>query len=211
VAVRISAVVFDLDGTLLDSLEDIARSMNRALGLHGWPQHPLTTYRRLVGEGVLRLANQVAPEGTDTVRLIEDYQAEYRAAIDRKTRPYPGIVELLAGLAARGIVTAILSNKPHELAQILARKVLGAHAFAAVHGQRPGQRRKPAPEPLLELVRLLGVPPEETVLVGDTAVDMATARAAGLRSVGVSWGFRPGEIGCADLVIDRPGELLERL
>jgi phosphoglycolate phosphatase len=210
----IRAFLFDLDGTLLDSLVDIADAMNDALAEANWPTHPLALYRESVGEGVEALARRVAPpavaEGDPRrVALTARYQAIYAGRLTRATKPYPGVPELVAALRGRGLPLGVLSNKPDAATRLLVDTFFEAGSFAAVRGQRPGVPRKPDPSAALALAAELGVPPAEVAFVGDTAVDMRTARAAGMVAVGVSWGFRPGELreAGAELIVDAPSAL----
>ncbi|HEU4535945.1 MAG TPA: HAD family hydrolase, partial [Polyangiaceae bacterium] len=211
----IRAFLFDLDGTLIDSLVDIAEAMNDALAEAGWPTHPLAVYRDSVGEGVDALARRVAPPeaAADDARrsaLAARYQAFYAGRSTRATRPYPGVPELIAALRGRGVPLAVLSNKPDAATRHLVDAFFAPGSFAAVRGQRPGVPRKPDPSAALALAAELGVPPAEVAFVGDTAVDMRTARAAGMVAVGVSWGFRPGELreAGAEQVVDEPSALM---
>jgi phosphoglycolate phosphatase len=195
---RYAAALFDLDGTLVDSLEDIGRSVNHALGLLGLPGHPLGAYRGFVGEGVRHLLVRAAPAGTGPSALealLGHYQAHYQAHLLAHTRPYPGVVEVLAACAARGQRLAVLSNKGHAFTGALVRGLLPGVPFAEVWGERPERfPRKPDPAAALALARELGVAPAACAFVGDTAVDVRTALAAGMTAVGVTWGFRPEEV-----------------
>lgn len=188
---QIHGVIFDLDGTLIDSLEDIANALNGALAAHGLPTHGLDAYRRFVGEGVANLVRRSLP--SDQGALFEAVMADYRVRYAEKmvacTRPYPGIPEVLVALQRRQLKLAVLSNKPD-----LATQRLVAHffprTFDLVHGERLGLPRKPDPRTSIELAAQLGVRPGECAFVGDTRVDMETACAARMLPVGVTWGFR---------------------
>ena len=210
------AVIFDLDGTLVDSLADIASAMNEVLERHGFPAHPVGAYRRFVGDGMERLVRRALPPVGEeiVVRVLEDMRRTYARRALRTTRPYPGIPDLLDRLAARGVPFAVLTNKPHEPAVAMVRALLGRWPFAAVQGAVPGRPRKPDPAGALELARRLGVTPEGCLFVGDTPTDMATAAAAGMVPVGVLWGFRTEpelrDAG-ARFLIERPLDLLSLL
>ncbi len=189
------ALVFDLDGTLVDSLADIAAALNHVLAADGLPQHPLFAYRQFVGEGMRRLVERAAPgqpaERID--RLVEAARARYRDHLLEETRCYPGVTAALAELAehpAGGLPLAILSNKPQEFAEQVTRALLPEVPFLAVEGERPGRPRKPDPAGALAVAEALGVAPDACWLVGDTRTDMDTARAAGMVGIGVLWGFR---------------------
>lgn len=210
------ASIFDLDGTLVDSLEDIADATNAVLQRLGLPTHPVDAYRAFVGEGVEVLVRRAAPEATrtdeDLARLAAKVRAEYAAHYADKTRPYPGVPEALQELGRRGLRLAVLSNKPHDGTLRVVEALLGQIAFEAVLGARDGVPKKPDPSGALEIASQLGLPPTQFLYVGDTNIDMATARAAGMHAVGVTWGFRTaGELweAGAHAVIGRPEELVE--
>ena len=207
-------VSFDLDGTLLDSLCDLAAAMNRTLAARGFPTHPLDAYRAFVGEGVQKLAERALPKEKqgERVALVAAYQADYARHLTDDTRPYPGIPALLDALAARRIPTAVLSNKPDGPTRQLVEALLGRWSFRVVTGERPGIPRKPDPAAALELAEAMGLPAHEVVFVGDTLVDITCARAAGMRPVGVLWGFRPQEVAASGATTLRhPEELLPLL
>ena len=190
------AVIFDLDGTLVDSLGDIASAMNRTLQAHGFPVHPVSAYRTFVGEGVRKLVERALPPGSEQVReaFIADYQADYAEHLLDATRLFPGIPEVLDGLQRAGVPVGVLSNKPDAPTRRLVEALCSRWHFGAVVGERPGVPRKPDPASALALADALGAPPEAVAFVGDTRVDMLTARAASMRPVGVLWGFRPKEV-----------------
>jgi phosphoglycolate phosphatase len=193
---QLRAVIFDLDGTLVDSLGDIADAMNHALVLHGLPPHPEADYLRFVGEGVKELVRKAVPAGREALHepVLADYRAYYDAHLFDRTRPYPGVMGVLTALVDAGVKVAVLSNKSDGFVKRLAAKLLPGIPFGAVYGERPGIPRKPDPTAALALAAELGVPPEACGFVGDTAVDMDTARAAGMYGVGVTWGFRGHEL-----------------
>ncbi|MFQ5479361.1 MAG: HAD family hydrolase [Candidatus Binatia bacterium] len=208
------AVIFDLDGTLLDSLGDIADSMNAALLEMGFSGHEIKSYRLFVGDGVAKLARRALPEqfrGDDTVEeCMRRMRRIYAGRLCRNTRPYPGIEDMLDALISRGIRMAVLSNKPDEFTRILVSRLLNPRYFACVFGARPELSPKPDPRGLLAVAGALGLEPARCVYVGDSGVDMRTASAAGMRSVGVLWGFR-GEAELrqagADAIIATPEDL----
>lgn len=214
--VAIDLVIFDLDGTLVDSLGDLADSMNAALESLGFPTHPTESYRFFVGDGVVTLARRAVPsevvdEATigEAVRLMRE---EYSRRWTDTTRPFPGIPELLAGLRRRDLKTAILSNKPDFATREMARLLFGQFPFQAVRGASPDHPLKPDPTTALAICSDLGADPSRTVYVGDTDVDMETGRRAGMKTVGVTWGFREVEElrkAGAHRIIDHPLDLLE--
>jgi phosphoglycolate phosphatase len=212
------AVLFDLDGTLLDTLADIAHAANEALVRSGLPEHPPEAYRRFIGDGVATLFRRALPPEAVEEGLVERCVAAFRDAYercwDRSSRPYDGIPELLDALAGRGLALAVLSNKPDDFTRRCAEAFLGRWPLRAVLGQRPGVPRKPDPAGALEVADRLGIPAGRFLYVGDSAVDMETARRAGMHPVGVSWGYRPAEelwASGAAAVIHRPAELLNIL
>ncbi|HAH06996.1 MAG TPA: HAD family hydrolase [Elusimicrobia bacterium] len=186
------AVLFDLDGTLLDTLDDIADSMNAALAVLGQPVHPVEAYRFFVGDGVETLARRTVASGPSD-EAAEAFRAEYARRWDKKTRPYDGIPELLDALAGRGVGMAVLSNKPDDFTRMAVERYFPGAAFSAVRGMRPGGPKKPDPAAALDIAGGAGLEPAEFVYLGDTDTDMRTARAAGMHPVGALWGFRPAK------------------
>ena len=212
------AVLFDLDGTLLDTLDDIAGAMNAVLADWGLPEHPVAAYRRFIGDGAVWLARRVLPDARrdeETVRrCVAAFRAQYAARGDPETRPYPGIPELLEALAGRGLRLAVLSNKPHEFTVALVQRLLGRFSIEPVLGSRPGVPNKPDPTSALEIAGQLGIAPGEWLYAGDTGTDMETAARAGMAAVGVLWGFRGADeltAAGARQLIRHPGELLALL
>lgn len=207
--------VFDLDGTLLDTLADLGNSANRALAAMGFPRHPLPAYRYFVGNGVEMLIRRAVPPGTDesaVQRTLALFSEDYQAHCQDCTAPYPGVPELLRALAGGGVRLAVLSNKPHRhVGPILSRYFPETKFFSAA-GQRPGVPRKPDPAGALAIAAAASVPPGKTFYAGDSGVDMQTARAAGMAACGVLWGFREEaelrENG-AQMLAARPEDILE--
>lgn len=212
------AVIFDLDGTLLDTINDLADSMNEVLERFGHPSHAAERYKYFVGSGVARLVRNALPAGEfeedDLPKYIEAFSAEYGKRWGHSTRPYEGIPELLGELEGRGIKKAVLSNKPDAFTRLMVEKLLARWKFEAVFGERPSAPRKPDPAGALEIAGLLGIPAGSFLYLGDSGVDMRTANAAGMYAVGALWGFRRGdellESGAKKL-LERPGALLELL
>jgi phosphoglycolate phosphatase len=217
--VKYFAVLFDLDGTLLDTLQDIGGSMNAALARMGYGTHEVTEYKRLVGEGVVALARKALPQSArENEPIVKACVAALRDEYARHcldaTVPYPGIPEMLANLQDAGVKTAVLSNKPDDMVKMLVRKYFPSIRFKAVLGARDGIPRKPDPAGAAEAARLLAVDPARCIFLGDSKTDMETAVAAGMFPVGALWGFRDaGELRHygARRLISTPGELLEIL
>ena len=189
-------VIFDLDGTLLDTLADLGAAVNEAMRSRGLPQHTLEEYRGMVGHGVRNLVRKAMPEAlradeTLLDALLDVFVAYYTDHIDVHSRPYPGVPELLSGLDAAGIRIAVASNKFQAGTEKLLRRAFPGIRFAAVRGGRPDLPLKPDPAVVREILAQTGIRPEETVLVGDSGTDIATAAAAGIPCVAVSWGYRP--------------------
>ena len=211
------AVIFDLDGTLLDSLADIADSANSVLAANGLPTHPYDAYRFFVGEGVENMLQQAVPEGTPKdvfLGLLRQMKERYGNNWATKTHPYEGIQSLLATLAGRGIPLAVLSNKPHEITVATVKHFCPNCPFSAVIGSPAGGKAKPDPTLALQIAAEFSLPPESIAFMGDSKTDMQTATAAGMIPVGVLWGFRPeSELLAhgARVVLRAPGELLEHL
>lgn len=212
---RFQAVIFDLDGTLLDSLADLGDAMNVVLENAHLSVHPMEAYRYFVGEGIERLVYKALPEalrqGPDFSRYVTSMREEYARRWVNKTRPYPGIENLLTGLSEKKVRMAILSNKPHGPTRTIVDQLLNAWNFQLVYGARPQMPKKPDPAAALEIAERFSVLPRQCLFVGDTSIDMATAAAAGMFSVGVLWGFRPAEeliAAGARLLIRNPEDLL---
>ena len=206
------AVLFDLDGTLTNTLQDIATAMNRALRRNGLPEFPVDAYRYLVGDGAKKLAER-AVRDRQALRdaVLADYQAYYETHNQVATHPYAGIPELLAGLTERGYRLCVLSNKPHADTVNVVAHYFPQVDFALVRGQVEGVPVKPDPTGALAVASALGIAPEAFFYLGDTSVDMRCARRAGMRPIGALWGFREEqelrEAG-AERVIRVPQELL---
>lgn len=206
------ACVFDLDGTLVDSLRDIADALNRCLDILGLPMYPVERYRYMVGEGVPMLCQRAvgATHPHLVRRLAELARPEYRCHLLDYTCPYPGVAELVERLRSDGIRLGVLSNKPHELTVRVIDAFWSEGGFDAIYGYVEEDYRKPSPHYLHRICADLSVTPADTWLIGDTPTDVATARAAGAVPVGVTWGFRTRadlEAAGAERIVDRPDEL----
>ncbi len=213
------AVLFDLDGTLLDTLDDLGDSMNAVLAAHGYPTHPIPSYAEFVGDGVVVLVRRCLPPDArenDAIvnELVPLMRKEYSLRWKAKTRPYDGIPELLDGLAARGVRMAVLSNKPHPATVEVVAHFFPGRKFDATLGARPGVPIKPDAGAALDVSRQLAIPPGEFLYLGDTNTDMQTARAAGMYAIGVLWGFRTAQeltSSGADRLVSDPREVLSLL
>jgi phosphoglycolate phosphatase len=211
-------VLFDLDGTLLNTLDDIADSANFALSRCGYPVHATEAYKYFVGNGVDKLIERILPEDTKNPdaasRLKEIYVRRYDAHSMDRTRPYDGIAGLLRELNGLGVRTAVISNKPDEPTKTTISHYFGDAVFDVVMGATSEFPLKPDPAIVNHVLRLLGASAEEAIFVGDTKMDMRTAKNARCGAVGVTWGFRPKrellENG-ADRIIDSPQDLLSLL
>jgi phosphoglycolate phosphatase len=209
------AVIFDLDGTLADTLDDIADAMNRVLAARGVAPHTPAAYKLMIGHGLRTLVGEALPpeqRSAETIAAcLDEMMASYREHCLDKTRLYEGVAGLLDELRGRGVALAVLSNKADELTRRIVAALCEPGTFALVVGARPGVPLKPDPAAALLVAEALGVAPDRIAYVGDSGVDMRTASAAGMIAVGVSWGFRTsGELieGGALVVLDHPGELL---
>ena len=209
-------VIFDLDGTLLNTIGDLAASCDVVLAKHGLPQHTYEEYCHFVGNGILRLVERAIPLEKRTKELVEqvrrDFVAYYTEHIDIHTRPYEGIVALLEELQRRGVKLAVASNKFQAGTEKLVQRYFPEIHFDAVYGQRPDVALKPDPQIVYDILNQVPTEREKVLYVGDSGVDIETAQAAGLRNVGCSWGFRQRAelIGKgADHVVDHAAEILE--
>lgn len=190
------AIIFDLDGTLLNTLDDLADSCNYVLAQKGYPTFAAERYRSFVGNGAAILMTRIHPQGTSQEELndsLEKFTAYYSAHKDIRTAPYPGIPDLLKKLKAEGIRLCVLSNKPHEISVQIVRQYFGDDAFDIIQGKSPRFPVKPDPTSCDYLIGKLGLDRREVLYVGDSQVDMQTGRNAGLTRCGVCWGFRSEE------------------
>ncbi|MEG1563955.1 MAG: HAD family hydrolase [Bacteroides sp.] len=208
-------VIFDLDGTLLNTLADLAASTNYALSAVGFTPHPTGAYPMMVGNGINKLFERALPEGEKTgenvLRVRKEFLLHYDVHNVDASFPYPGITEMLETLQAQGKLLAVASNKYQRATEKLIAHYFPQIRFTAVLGQREGIAVKPSPAIVYDILRLAGVSKEETLYVGDSGVDMQTAANAGVSACGVSWGFRPRTelelFSAATLVDDAAGVL----
>lgn len=211
----IQGVLFDLDGTLVNTLDDIAGAMNRALRLHGLSEYPVEKYRYLVGNGAKILSQRAVGEHQELAEaVLKDYQAWYETHNQVLSAPYAGIPELLESLKEMGISCMVLSNKPDADTRHVIEHYFGKDLFMLVHGQREGVPLKPDPTAALQMAQEAGILPENMLYLGDTSVDITCALRAGMHAIGVTWGFRDRrelEEAGAEAVIDHPKEILQRI
>ncbi|MDR3288541.1 MAG: HAD family hydrolase [Peptococcaceae bacterium] len=211
-------VIFDLDGTLIDSLEDIADALNAVLEKNGIQAHAYAEYRQFIGEGMNNLISKALPEKLRTEawlsRLLLAMREEYRARCLDKTKPFAGMEELLRELSARGMKLAVLSNKIDELTKSVTLALFPGVRFEQLLGTSEETPRKPDPAGALRIVKQIGVAPADVIYVGDSGVDMKVANRAGFLPVGALWGYRTKEELLAEgakHLIQHPGELLKLL
>lgn len=212
------AVLFDLDGTLLDTLEDLADSMNAALQRAGFSVHPINSYRYFVGDGMDILVERVLPENArdskTKAQLKTAMEEEYGQRWNTKSHPYAGVVELLDALQQRDLPMVVLSNKPEPFTVEVVSQLLAGWRFAIVRGARPEVPPKPDPGSALAIAASLNIEPARFLYLGDTNTDMLTATRAGMYALGVTWGFRPGKEllqSGAQRLLQEPSELLDLL
>jgi phosphoglycolate phosphatase len=211
----VRGVLFDLDGTLADTLSDLAAAMNRSLVACGLPVHAVDDYRRMIGEGAANLVRRALPPDQAQLHdeVLAGFRREYAAALVVETAPYPGIPATLDACTARGVALAVLSNKPDAPTQTIVDALFGRWRWAQVRGEVAGTARKPDPAGALAIAAATGIAPDEWLFVGDTGIDIETARAARMVPVGAAWGYRPHELARAgaDVVLDRPEDLVALL
>lgn len=213
---KYDTVIFDLDGTLTNTLADLNDSVNHALRKNGLPERTIDETRRFVGNGVRRLIDLSVPEGTDeavTERCFAEFKEHYKTNLMNKTRPYDGIPEMLKRISDAGLKMAVVSNKSHEAVVEIVRYYFGEYIRIAV-GQMDGMEKKPHPDSVYYALDKLGSLKENAIYVGDSEVDCLTAQNAGLPIIGVVWGFRGRallEEKDADYIIDTPKEIFDIL
>lgn len=217
-ALMIKMVIFDLDGTLVDSLTDLALSVNKGLRAAGLPEHPIGRYRTFVGNGravlIRRAMGDAANDSAKYNQVTEVFNKEYALHCHDNTEAYPGCSDLLDSLAAHGVLTAVLSNKPDEFVGRILKKAFPHHTFAEAWGQKPEFPCKPDGAALHAMLARHGISPDDCVYIGDSDVDVFTAQNGGMRMAGVSWGFRgKAELqnAGAPFVADTAAALLEHL
>jgi len=210
-----SAVIWDLDGTLTDTIQDLAEAANAALRIHGLPTHATDKYRKMVGNGVRALLKMAVGEGASNeikYAIMADYARLYDEGCLNFTRPYPGVVDVINTLRGRGVIQLVVTNKPQAQAEKIVAALFPEESFSVIVGQRDGVPTKPDPFGTLSALRGVGVTPDRTLFVGDSDVDMITAGNAGIKGAGVCWGFRGRDelaAAGADYLVENAAELLE--
>lgn len=210
----VSSIIFDLDGTLLDTLADIAETANAVLAHHGFPTHNLNEYKGFVGDGLQVLIKRAVPKDTEAT-VHEDcrqlFLRIYAESWSRTCRPYDGVIEMLGSLLEMGVPLAVLSNKPDAFTQLFIKRYFSGDSFRLVYGQREGFAKKPDPAVALAMAKDLRQQPRDMLFVGDTGIDIRTGKACGMGTVAVSWGFRTFqelEKDQPDSIINQPTELV---
>jgi phosphoglycolate phosphatase len=213
-AVQYQAAIFDLDGTLLDTLDDLADAMNDALRAQGFPIHPAANYKQMIGNGVTNLVKRALPP--DRQEMLEQtlgiMRGNYAKSALNKTKPYDGMLETLRNVRKNGVKLAVLTNKDQNFSVTLVEHYFGKELFEVIWGAIVGRPIKPDPAALYKLLDQLKVSSRQAVFIGDSGIDMDVAKAANVDSVGVTWGFRDkAELidHHAGRIIDRPNELLK--
>lgn len=210
----IEALIFDLDGTLLNSLEDIADSANAVIERFGAAPHAVEKYRYFVGDGLAMLMKRAMPKNSSSTVLQESvdlFESIYNERWCKKTKPYDGIMEMLEAFQKTGLKMAILSNKPDSFTQKCVNLFFPEIRFSAVAGKKDDAPPKPDPYSTLKIIDALEAHPQQSLFVGDSCVDIKTGAGAGMITVGVDWGFRPKlelEEAGADIIISAPQELI---
>jgi len=209
-------LIFDLDGTLLDTIEDLGHAVNAALTRNGLPEHAMSEYYRMVGGGVRNLVRRALPDSykeddLTAERVLDDFFVFYRASIDKFTKPYPGIIDLLARLQSEKYLMAVASNKFQDGVSSLIGKFFPETVFISVFGNRPQAPLKPSPQIVEDIMAKCGGP-VKAVMIGDSGVDIETAKAAGIPVIAVSWGFRSREeLSEADTIVDNAQQLYDAI
>ncbi len=208
-------VIFDLDGTLLNTLDDLADAGNYTCRVNGWPEHPVDTYKYFVGNGIPKLVERFTPEQHRTTDVLDTatkvFSEYYNAHKEDKTLPYAGMPETLAQMQAAGVHMAVLTNKAHPMAQAVVERYFPG-VFTDVQGALPDHPTKPDPALLRQLMERMGAVREKTLFVGDSSVDIRTAKNGNLTSCGVLWGFRTAQelrAEGADHLAQTPKQLLK--
>lgn len=193
IELKYQLAVFDLDGTLVDSINDLAAACESVIAENGYPPNPSESYKKFVGDGTLKLIERALPNGTsesEIRRIHALFSERYRAHCLDLTKPYDGMPETVAALKKAGIVCAVASNKPEEFSKLIVTTLFGKNAFDIIRGKREGVPAKPSPEIVNAIMEQSGYSPEQTVVIGDSDVDVMTAKNARTVCIGCTWGFR---------------------
>jgi phosphoglycolate phosphatase len=210
---RYNTIIFDLDGTLLNTLDDLADSVNIMLEREGYPPRTREDVREFIGNGARNLVKRALPEAVpdeEVTRCLSVYRKIYLENMFQKTGPYEGIDETLKELKRLGVKIGVVSNKPHDATREMCEFYFG-DILDAVIGDNPERKKKPAPDNIFEILRLLGSDKAKTLYIGDSDVDMETAKNAGLDCAGVTWGYRSEETLTehgADYIVEEPRQLI---
>ena len=215
----IRAILFDLDGTLADTIQDLGNAVNTVLGSHNYPEYPIEAYKKMVGNGFPKLFDRALPtsiprDSEEFSEIVEEAKALYHRKSLVCTKPFPGIVSMLDSLKKNGIHCAVLSNKPHEMTQSIVKNLFPGYPFIAIQGDIPGLPQKPDPTKALSIVASSSIPSQFWAFVGDSGVDMQTGLASKMVSIGVLWGYRDAEelrASGASSLIELPEHLLSQL
>lgn len=205
------AVIFDLDGTLLNTLGDLHASVNYALKKHGLPERSIDEVRAFVGNGIRKLIERAVDGRADNDAVLEDFRVHYGIHCNDTTAPYDNIPKLLNALKERGIKTAVVTNKIDSAAKVLCKNYFG-DVLSAVVGDVEGRKQKPSPEPVLAALDEIGISANEAVYIGDSDVDVVTAKNSGMDCIAVTWGFRGRDVlvnAGAKRLADDPMQILE--
>lgn len=209
-------VIFDLDGTLLNTITDLGKACNYALETYGFAPHPIQAYAYMVGNGVRNLMKKAQPDADDKTidQLLTTFKEFYNEHCLENTKPYPGIPELLSTLSDMNIAIAVASNKYQEATDKIIKGCFPEYNFVAIEGQQEGRNRKPDPSIIFSILSQFPVAKKDVLYIGDSGIDIETAKRAGVESIGVSWGFRSAaelRRANADFIVTHPSEILERL
>lgn len=211
----VKLAIFDLDGTLVNSIEDLADAVNRALAENGYPVHPIENYNYYVGNGTKKLIERALPVGTDISeqeRIHSVFSEYYRSGCLNKTKPYEGIVATLRDLRQAGVICTVASNKPDAFSKRIVSALFDEGDFDLVRGKTDGTKAKPEPDIVFAILEEFGVSADQAVMIGDSDVDVITAHNAGIKCIGCEWGFRGREElerAGAEFIVSEPRQILE--